>query len=506
MSKPSRRANRQGILELRKQKRKAEKKLRQADRGQNVVLTPGAAISNGKSRLKDVAQETQVRQQAVSEQVRIFRNQLPTLLKRLSRIKDPRNTKKTKYQLTLLMIYGILSFVFQMSSRREANREMSLPMFKQNLKLLFPELDDLPHSDTLMRLLERINVAQIESAQLDLVKSLIRKKKFYRYLIDGRYPIAVDGTQKFSRDYLWSEECLQRKVGKADGDQMQYYVYVLEASLAFSNGMTIPLISEFLSYRDGDTDTDKQDCELKAFKRLAARLKSEFKRLPILLLLDGLYPNGPVLEICCNNHWDFMIVLQDGSLGSVWEEYDGLIKLLPENRYQQKWANRRQRFCWVNDIEYYYDRFKKQIVHVIVCEESWQEVEPDTGEVVPKTSRHAWISGQAFQSNNIHQRCNLAARHRWNIESEILVVKRHGYQYEHCFSYNWNAMKGYHYLMRLGLTLNVLAQYSECLIQIVREKGVRGFIKFVRNTISGPWLDAAWIQQRLAATYQLRLL
>ena len=158
MSKPSRRANRQGILELRKQKRKAEKKLRQADRGQNVVLTPGAAISNGKSRLKDVAQETQVRQQAVSEQVRIFRNQLPTLLKRLSRIKDPRNTKKTKYQLTLLMIYGILSFVFQMSSRREANREMSLPMFKQNLKLLFPELDDLPHSDTLMRLLERMAV------------------------------------------------------------------------------------------------------------------------------------------------------------------------------------------------------------------------------------------------------------------------------------------------------------------------------------------------------------
>ena len=248
MSRPSRRANRQSILELRKQKKKAEKKLRQTKQGRGVILTPGSVISNGKSQLKDVAQESQARQQAVSEQVRIFRNQLPILLKRLSRIEDPRNAKKTKYQLTLLIIYGILSFVFQMSSRREANREMSLPMFKQNLKLLFPELEDLPHSDTLMRLLERIDVAQIEKVQLDLVKSLIRKKKFNRYLIDGRYPIAVDGTQKFSRDYLWSEECLQRNVGKADGDQMQYYVYVLEASLAFSNGMTIPLISEFLSY------------------------------------------------------------------------------------------------------------------------------------------------------------------------------------------------------------------------------------------------------------------
>jgi len=35
---------------------------------------------------------------------------------------------------------------------------------------------------------------------------------------------------------------------------------------------------------------------------------------------------------------------------------------------------------------------------------------------------------------------------------------------------------------------------------------VRGFIWFVRNTISGPWLDAAWIKQRLAAPYQLRLI
>jgi hypothetical protein len=130
MSKPSRRANRQSILELRKQKKKAEKKLRQAEQGQGVIITPGAAISNGKSRLKDVAQESQARQQAVSEQVRIFRNQLPILLKRLSRIKDPRNAKKTKYQLTLLMIYGILSFVYQMSSRREGCLRVVRPIVR----------------------------------------------------------------------------------------------------------------------------------------------------------------------------------------------------------------------------------------------------------------------------------------------------------------------------------------------------------------------------------------
>jgi hypothetical protein len=51
------------------------------------------------------------------------------------------------------MIYGILTFVFQMSSCREANRQMSQPMFWQNLKFFFPEIEDLPHHDTLKRLL-----------------------------------------------------------------------------------------------------------------------------------------------------------------------------------------------------------------------------------------------------------------------------------------------------------------------------------------------------------------
>jgi hypothetical protein len=50
-------------------------------------------------------------------------------------------------------------------------------------------------------------------------------------------------------------------------------VYVLEASLAFRNGMTIPLMSEFLNYTEGDIDRKKQACETKAFKRSFDNLK-----------------------------------------------------------------------------------------------------------------------------------------------------------------------------------------------------------------------------------------
>ena len=43
-----------------------------------------------------------------------------------------------------------------------------------------------------------------------------------------------------------------------------------------------------------------------------------------MVLSDGLYPYGPVMELCKKNKWRFMIVLQNKSLKSVRDEYAGL--------------------------------------------------------------------------------------------------------------------------------------------------------------------------------------
>ena len=143
-----------------------------------------------------------------------MRQMLPVLLKRFAKITDPRNPKKLKHRLTVLMIYGLLVFVFQYGSRRAANREITRPMFEQNLRALFPELDNLPHADTLFRLLCRIDVSQIEQAHIELVNRLIRNKKFTRFLINNCYPIGIDGTQKIAFSTLWDEHLLQRKSGR----------------------------------------------------------------------------------------------------------------------------------------------------------------------------------------------------------------------------------------------------------------------------------------------------
>lgn len=508
MSTSSPRWRRDELYQQKAAHRRAARTLRQREAAHGLKKPPTATISNGKSEWATVEEEQQARRDAIAAQIKVYRSILPILLKRLAKIPDARNPKTTKHKVTVLMLYGILAFVFQMASRREANRQMSLPMFQQNLRLLFPELETVPHQDTLNRLLSSIDVDQIEAALLDLIQRFIRKKKFYRYLVSTSYPIAIDGTQKLVRRECWAEEWLERQVQQPGGATApQYYVYVLESHLAFSNGMTIPLLTEFLSDAEGDRGRNKQDCEQKAFFRLARRLKERFPRLPILVLLDGLYATGPVIALCRGFRWQFMIVLQDASLPSVWEDARGLETLQPTNRSERCWGNRRQRFRWVNGIEYCYgiNHRKHQVLHVVMCEERWEEVARDSAEVVQKTSRHAWISSEPLSRENIHERCNLAARHRWGIENSFLMEKRHGYQYEHGFSQNWNAMRGYHFLMRLGHLINILAQNTASLARIVRSRGIRGMIQFVRETCSGPWLDADWVRQQLRPAFQLRL-
>ena len=441
------------------------------------------------------------------EQIRVLRAKLPILLERFSKIPDFRNPKKIKHKLTVVLIYGILMFVYQMASRREANKTMTRPAFRESLQLILPDLETLPHHDTLDRILSKLDVNKIEEIHVDLIRKFIRKKKFLRYLIDNTYPLAIDGTQKAVRSEMPGEQWLERKVGKEEDGKKQYYVYVLEASLAFQNGMVIPLMSEFLEYSKGDTSNDKQDCETRAFYRLAERVKRQFPRLRIMVLLDGLYATGPVMALCRKYNWQFMIVLQDKSLPSVWEEFYGLKQLEKNNRFAMKWGNRKQQFEWINKIEYCFgpNQRNRLIVHLVVCEETWEEIDPKTCEIVTKNSRHAWLSSKPLSQRNVHERCNLGARHRWGIEIGNLVEKRHGYNYEHIFSYNWNAMKGFHYLMRLGHMFNVLAQYSTALIKTVQKLGVCGFIDFIRSTMANRWLDTEQVRQRLEAPFQLRL-
>lgn len=240
-------------------------------------------------------------QATIEKTAAVYRRMLPSLLNSLNKIKDPRAPHKVKHKITTLFIYGIIMFVFHIGSRREVNREMTDIGF-ENLKAIFPELETLPHADTLARLLEVIDVSQIQESMIELLKDLIRRKKFRNYLHGKRLLIAIDGTQKFYRDYQWDCEYpgLVRHVGEEKVEQ--HYVYVLESVLVLDNGITLPFFSVFLDGAQQTADPElvttgediisgeikKQDCERKAFRRMAAMIKEHFRNTRISIVLDGL--------------------------------------------------------------------------------------------------------------------------------------------------------------------------------------------------------------------------
>ena len=469
-------------------------------------------ILNRKCEFETAMEEIDDRYEVAAEVLKVYSRYLPDILKDLSEIEDPRNPKKIDHKLSLLMLYGIFNFVFHMSSRRDSNSEMTT-VFKENMMTFFPELESLPHSCTLARLLEDIDAEHIEDATVNFVNRLIRDKKFVNYMVSNRYLIAIDGVHKFTREWEWCENSLKKhKKGQPEGVN-QYYASALEASIVLPGGLTIPFMTEFMDrkeYQDEGTDTEKrkQDSELKAFKRLAWRLKRNFPKLNIAVTLDGLYANGPLMELCQEYKWDYMIVLKDGSLKTVWENIESLRETgRVESCPVVERNGVKQEFWWVDDVDYRYGNNSSKAINVniVVCMETRKEFDRKTNQEVEKTKKFAWISFKKINEKNVENRCNLMGRPRWNIETQNLVEKHHGYAYEHCFSYNWNAMKGYHYLMHLGHIINVMTLYSTGLIGKVKEKGARRTVKLIWLVFKGYVLDTERIKMMIQGKYQIRL-
>lgn len=495
-----------------KQKARDEKlqQLERDGKGIHVVYEPKkkkTSQPNRKCGQQTPEEEMAERQEKVENATIVYRQMLPDLLDKLSRIDDPRQPKKVKHKLTVLMAYGILSFVYQVGSRRQINKQMTKPILCENLSAMFPELESIPHADTLARLLERINVEEIQNCLVELLKDLIRRKKFRNYLRNNRYMIAVDGTQKFFKGYQWEPEALKRHVG-GDARIPQFYVYVLDSVLVLDNGIVLPVISEILENKDWIEGESKQDCERKCFKRLAPKLYKIFGKGKVTLLGDGLYSCGPIIGICRKYQWDYMLVLKEDGNKGIWKEATGLMRLEPTNRLEVQWGDRKQEYQWANDIEYEYGPNSRytEIVHVVICTETWVEKnERSTKKEEVMETRYAWISGKRLNKENVFNRCTKTGRYRWQIENNFLIEKHEDYFFEHCFSYKWQAMKGFHYLMKVGHFLNELALGSDLLVEYVKQYGIRGFIKKLFLAVSGARLDLDRIKDVVNSKYLWRL-
>ena len=360
--------------------------------------------------------------------IRVLRILLPGLLVKLSHIEDCRDQAKVRHSLPALMIYGLMMFLSHTESRRQATGEISKLSLLPFINRFVPGTEDMPHGDTLNRLLCGIDVQGIDECYKEAISEFIRSDRFNE-INPGRILVAVDGTGKFSRGYQWDYRALSRNLG--DPGKEKYIVYVLESVLILENGTVLPLLTEFLENSGGSagqspengqagTAFNKQDCESKACHRMMDELHKLFGSGRLTLVMDGLYANGPIISKCNSYNWEFMITLKRESLTTVWEDFDGLCKLDGSPSLNVNWGERKQVYHWQNKLDYTYGKNHTPLrLNLVTCNETWVEGHPRSGRIPEiKSAFYSWLSSCCITDKNVFHLCTEVARRRWRILCE----------------------------------------------------------------------------------------
>jgi len=219
--------------------------------------------------------------------------------------------------------------------------------------------------------------------------------------------------------------------------------------------------------------------------------------------MDGMFATQTVMGILHKNRWEYIINLPKRKLADFAKMLNAKRKSRVSLQNQNYFRKRKQSFYWENNIPYGYDC--ELNVSLVACFEEYEEVNKKTGEIEQCYSEHSWISSIPAEINNLHELLNLCARKKYLIEDSFNTEKNRGYHYKHAFSYNWSAMQGFHYLMRLGHAINALSEFTKILKKYVKDFGCSATLKLIKETLFSPWLSLSWYEEQLSHTPQLRL-
>ena len=256
-------------------------------------------------------------------------------------------------------------------------------------------------------------------------------------------------TEKFN-----TEETIKNISNLIEEEYSIYYHYVLEAKLVVGD-IVISIDTEFVE--NEDENVDKQDCEIRAFYRMAERIKKEYPKLAIIISGDALYACEPVIRTCINNKWEYILRLKEERQKLLVEEIKGLEKAeeVKEIRY------------W-NNIKYGEVKFEKQ-ANVIKYYEKKKE----------KVTEFMWLTSFKITEKN-KEKMVYYGRQRWKIENEGFNMQKNGtFDIEHVYSNNYNAMKAHYFFIQFAHTIRQLLEKG---IKYVKE--LKMSIKEVSVTIT----------------------
>ena len=141
-----------------------------------------------------------------------------------------------------------------------------------------------------------------------------------------------------------------------------------------------------------------QDCEIKAFERLAKKIKKNYPRLNILISGDALYANQKVIDICMKNKWKYIIRLKEGTIPTLYKEFEKIAS--EENE------------CNVDKYEF-------------VTKIAYKEYETNVIRYKDKETEFIYMTDLPVTNKNTESSI-IVGRKRWKIENEGFNMQKNG--------------------------------------------------------------------------------
>jgi hypothetical protein len=413
----------------------------------------------------------------------------------LKEIPDKRQPNMVDYPLPALLKAAMLLFLLKLKSRCYYNDLRQEENWSRNL-LPFLHTATVPHGDTIADALEKIELAHLEALRTKGLKSLLDKRSLERFrLLDRYYMIAFDGTGLYTFKQRHCPHCLTKTCKTKDGKEYTiYYHSVLEAKLITTNGLAFSIGTEFID--NNEPNASKQDCELKAFYRLLPRLRQDYRRLPIVLLLDSLFAGAPTFALCKKLHCHFIVTFKEGSIPSVETEFQSLLPLQPQNRLrrtcQHEGRTLKQALQWVNSIDY-----EGHSLDIL------EQIETDT----TKATRFKWLTDLTITQANCLALANEGGRCRWKIENQGFNIQKCGeFELEHAYSLHPMVWKLFYLLLQITHNWEQCVLSSETFVQLKPAQGRtrRGLFERLRSIFVHCILDWPDIFAAIAIPCQIR--
>lgn len=356
------------------------------------------------------------------------------------RIEDPITRSSVTLADCLMSALAIFGLKYPSLLQFDKDTRQEETMLGHNLRTLYG-IQRVPSDTYLRERLDEIVPIDLQKAIDRIIAQLQRGKVLERYRHFEEYClVSIDASGYFSSHEVHCTQCCEKH--HKDGT-VTYYHQMLAAVMVHPSYPTVfPLAVEPIQKQDGQS---KNDCEHNAAKRLLNNLRARHPHLKMIVVLDGLYADGMIINLLKALDFRFIITAKEKGLKYLFEFYQAS---KPE-KVILKNAKQECHYHFVNKLPLN-DTHSNLEVNVLECLEISKH----------KKTRFCWLTDLPLTEKTVVSIAK-GGRARWRIENETFnTLKNQGYQFEHNFGHgNKNLSTVFAYLMFIAFLIDQVQQF-----------------------------------------------